>query len=72
MKLPRAVTWYVSLAVSLLGTYHFALREGVYEHVVLLLLARSCLHVAGVALRAAVLVVGTAHGFDQRAASPLS
>lgn len=72
--LPRAVTWYVcgDLGVSGLGPYHFALREGEDERVVSLLLARSGLHVAGVSLRTAVLVVGTANRLDQRAAAPLS
>lgn len=72
---PRAVAWnVVVLWVSRLGPDHLGLRDGGLDQPVVevLLLARPRLHVAGVALRAAVLLVRTADGFDQWAATPLS
>ena len=68
MKRPRAVTWYVCVILSVpgLGLHHFNLREGVDQNIVVLLLAGSRLHVAGVALRTAVLVIRTANGLQRR------
>lgn len=68
VKFPRAVTWYVRVALgaSRLGLHHFALREGEDEHIAVLLLACSSLHVAGVALRTAVLMVCTANRLKGR------
>ena len=60
VKFPRAVTWYV-LCVPRPGPYHFDLREGLDQLIEVLLLTRSRLHVAGVALRTAVVVVRTAN-----------
>lgn len=59
--LPGAVTW----SVRGLGPYHRTLRDAVEQHLVLLL-TRAGLHVAGVALWTAVLVVGTAHRLENR------
>lgn len=71
VKLPPAVTHCLILC-GRHGLRHFALRDGAEEHIVALLLTGSYLHVAGVALRAAVLMVGTANRLEQRAAAPLS
>lgn len=57
MELPRRVTWYLTgLGLKL----HCAQGDG-GRNALHLLLTRFALHVAAVALRAAVLVVGTAH-----------
>lgn len=74
VELPRVVTWYVRLVLSAsgLGPYHSALREGVDQPAVVLLLTCSRLHVAGVSLRTAVLSVSAADRLYQRAAAPLS
>lgn len=73
VELPRAVTWYVLvLSASGIGPYHSALREGVDQPDVVLLLTCSRLHVAGVSLRTAVLSVSAADRLYQRAAAPLS
>lgn len=63
VKLARPVTWYprVVLGVLPVGLDHLALREGADDGGVLLLLACPRLHVAGVALRAAVFLVSTTH-----------
>lgn len=68
LKLPRAVTWYVCgvLRASRLQPLHFTLRDDVSEHVEVLLFAGSRLHVAGVVVRTAVLVVGTADRLKRR------
>lgn len=52
------------------GPHHSALREGGHERTLVLLLARSGLHVAAVALRTAVLVVGTADRLKDDIISP--
>ena len=62
-KLPRAVTRNVpgSVGSSLLELLHSALRDAVEQRPFHLLLTSSCLHVAAVALGAAVLVVCAAY-----------
>lgn len=65
-KLSGAVTRHVVVVLCWVGPYHFTLRDGEDEHVVALLLAGSRLHVAGVTLRTAVLVVLAANGLKRR------
>lgn len=62
MELPCRVTWYLS---GLGLESHSAQRDGGRDALGLLL-ARFALHVAAVALRAAVLVVGAAHRLQER------
>lgn len=65
-ELPRAVTCYAAGGVSGLGPDYCALREAGDARGEVGLLARSRPHVAGVALRAAVLVVGAANRLTGR------
>lgn len=67
-----AVTWSVVVRVSGFGPYRSALREGGDERTLVLLLARSGLHVAAVALRTAVLMVGTANRLKEEKKNPES
>lgn len=62
MELPCRVTWYVSG----LGLNHDSAQRDGGGGALALLLARLGLHVAAVALGAAVLVVGTANRLEER------
>lgn len=72
MDIPCDVTWYVLVLfqVGLLQWDDCELRNSEGQRSVVRLLTGACVHVTGVALGAAVLMVLTAHRLHQRTAAP--